>query len=120
MENNNLINFVQQGFRTVVGATASAIETLQDNNKRNQIVSELTTELQKKSQEWQEKGALTEEEAKKIIEQFFQNKSENTNNNPNYDETVETKAENNPYQNIQQLTQEVIALREELEKIKSS
>lgn len=49
MENNNLINFVQQGFRTVVGATASAIETLQDNNKRNQIVSELTTELQKKN-----------------------------------------------------------------------
>jgi len=54
MDNNNLINFVQQGFRTVIGATADAIETIQNTEKRNQVISELTSELQKKSQEWQQ------------------------------------------------------------------
>ena len=118
MDNNNLINFVQQGFRTVIGATADAIETIQNTEKRNQVISELTSELQKKSQEWQQKGTLTEEEAKKIIEQFFQHQGNNSNANNTYTQEVEVKPTDNPYENIQQLTQDIITLREELEKIK--
>lgn len=117
MDNNNLINFVQQGFRTVIGATADAIETIQNTDKRTQVISELTSELQKKSQEWQEKGTLTEEEAKKIIEKFFQYQGNNSDSDDNFTQEVEVKTADNPYKNIQQLTQEIIALREELEKI---
>jgi hypothetical protein len=31
MESNTIFNFIQQGFRTAVGATASVVETLQDD-----------------------------------------------------------------------------------------
>lgn len=117
MDSNNLINFVQQGFRTVIGATVEAIETIQNTEKRNQALSELTTELQKKSQEWQQKGILTEEEAKKIIEQIFQRQRNNTESHDNFTQEVEVKTVDNTYENIQQLTQEIISLREELEKI---
>jgi len=121
MDNNNLINFVQLGFRTVIGATADAIETIQNTEKRNQAISELTSELQKKSQEWQQKGTLTEEEAKKIIEQFFhQSKGSNSNTTNTYTQEVEVKPADNPYENIQQLTQDIITLREELEKVNSA
>ena len=51
MADNNIFAFLQQGLRTVVGATAEAIETLQDTQKRNQAISELNQEWQKKSQE---------------------------------------------------------------------
>lgn len=120
MENNNLINFVQQGFRTVIGATAEALETIQNSDKRNQVISELSSELEKKSQEWRQKGTLTEEEAKKIIEKIFQGKEYTSDVKNNYTEEVEVTTVDNPYKNIQQLTQEIISLREELEKTNKS
>lgn len=117
MDSNNITNILQQGFRTLIGATAEAIETIQNTEKRNQTLSQLTTELQKKSQQWQEKGTLTEEEAKKIIEKLFQHQNQRSTTNDNFTQEIEVKTADNPYQNIQQLTQDIISLRQELEKM---
>lgn len=117
MDSNNITNILQQGFRTLIGATAEAIETIQNTEKRNQTLSQLTTELQKKSQQWQEKGTLTEEEAKKIIEKLFQHQNHRSTTNDNFTQEIEVKTADNPYQNIQQLTQDIISLRQELEKM---
>lgn len=116
MADNNVFAFLQKGLRTVLGATAEAIETLQDNQKRNQAISELNQEWQKKSQEWADKGSLTEAEARKIIEQIFQRRS-NDNSSP---QEIPITSDDNPYEGLKQLTDEIISLRKELEKLNSS
>ncbi|BAQ66217.1 hypothetical protein [Geminocystis sp. NIES-3709] len=116
MENNTLLNIIQQSFRTVIGATAEAVETLQDNQKRNQVLSDLKIEWQEKSREWSEKGTITEQEARKIIEQFFKGY---TDKNRSYQE-IEITSEDPQNDSIQELTKEIIALREELQNLNSS
>jgi len=120
MDNNPFVEIIKQGFRTAVGATASILETLQDEQKRNDLFSELNSQWAEKSQQWAEKGELTEQEARRIIEQFFQqraNQSQNdysysyANGGSNYDNRQSTSAED-----IRQLTQEIISLRDELKK----
>jgi polyhydroxyalkanoate synthesis regulator phasin len=114
MESNTIFNLIQQGFRTAVGATASVVETLQDSQKRSQILSDLNTEWQQKSEEWAQKGMITEQEARKIIEQFFQSY---TGKSSNSYENIEVKSVDNQSNGIQELTREIVALREEVEKL---
>lgn len=116
MENNTLLNIVQQGFRTVIGATAEAIETLQDNQKRSQVLSDLNAQWQEKSQVWSEKGTMTEQEAKKIIEQFFKGYNDK-NQSP---QNIEITLENNQNGSITELINEIITLREELQNLNES
>lgn len=113
MENNTLLNIVQQGFRTALGATAEAIETLQDNQKRSEVLSDLNAQWQEKSQVWSEKGTMTEKEAKKIIEQFFKGYNHN-NQSP---QNIEITLEDNQNGSITELTNEIVALREELQNL---
>lgn len=113
MENNTLLNIVQQGFRTALGATAEAIETLQDNQKRSEVLSDLNAQWQEKSQVWSQKGTMTEQEAKKIIEQFFKGYNHN-NQSP---QNIEITLEDNQNGSITELTNEIVALREELQTI---
>lgn len=122
MKSNNFINIIQEGLRTAVGAAASAVETLQDSQKREQTLSELNEEWQKKSQEWAEKGQITEKEARKMIEDFFNQKNKNTSDN-SYDSESSSSNNSNVYSSksniedeIQDLTKTIISLREELEK----
>lgn len=113
MENNTLLNIFQQSFRTVLGATTEVIETLQDNQKRREILSELNAQWQEKSQVWSEKGTMTEQEAKKIIEQFFKGYNHHHQSPQNIDITLE----DNQNGSIAELTSEIVALREELQNL---
>lgn len=118
MESNTIFNLIQESFRTAVGATASVLETLQDNEKRNQVLSDLNAQWQQKSQEWSQKGTITEQEARKIIEQFF--KGYTSHNTNNFYEDIEIKPKNNQVTSIQELTREIVALREEVQKLNVS
>jgi len=117
MENNTLFSIIQEGYRTAIGATTSAVETLQDNQKRSQVLSDLNAQWQQKSKEWEEKGTITEQEAKKIIEQFFNGVK--FDSNKSYQD-IEINSGNKKNDDIQELTKEVISLREELEKLNLS
>lgn len=114
MESNTIFDTIQQGFRTAVGAAASVVETLQDNQKRSQMLSDLNAEWQQKSQEWAEKGTMTEQEARKIIEQFFKGYSSGGSKSC---EDIQVKSVDNQSNDIQELTREIVALREEVEKL---
>lgn len=127
MESNNFFNLVQQGFRTAIGATTSVVETFQDPQKREQTLSELNEEWQKKSKEWAEKGEITEQEARRMIEKFFQKQGESSETNI-YDSTTEdriktsstSRVKPNTASEIQELNEAIVSLREELEKINQS
>ena len=115
---NNFFGILQTGLRTVVGATTDAIETLQDTQKRNQAFTEFNEQWQKKSQEWVEKGEVTESQARQIIEQLIQNKGVGNSSTPQ-EITIESDEVSDPYEGIKELTEEIIALRAEIEKLNS-
>ncbi len=68
MNSDNLTQLLQQRFRITLGATASLVETLQDPQKRNQNLSDLRSELNHLTQEWAEKGEVTEQEARNFVD----------------------------------------------------
>jgi len=115
MTSNNSPNPIQQGLRIAIGATASAVETIQDRERLNQKITELTRDLQARSEIWAQKGALTEDEANKMIEDFFNQK----NNVPKSSNTKPSGGSTPSSQDLRSLTQEVINLREELNKLNS-
>ena len=136
MSSNNLLELVHQGFRVSVGAATSLIESIQNPRQREELTSKLSElvgnpqkldenlsklqgELSQRTQEWAEKGEVTEKAAFKIIADL-------TSANPNTTATPEARppAATSPnvylHREIQELTEQIIALRTELEQLRES
>jgi len=118
--NNDFFSFIQQSFRVTVGATASLIETLQDPSKRDTTLSQLQQDLQQRTNEWSQKGETTEQEARRFLDellnQTIQTKRDTTteNTSPTQSTSTDTEAD------IKALTEQVIALRTQLEALRQS
>ena len=95
MNNNSLLQFIQQGFRVTIGATASLVETIQDPQKRTEALSQLQIELEQKTREWAQKGEVTEQEARRIIDNLMnqrtQGKQPDVNNSSSSPNTTSPK-----------------------------
>jgi polyhydroxyalkanoate synthesis regulator phasin len=123
MKSNNILEIAQQTFRIAIGATATLLETIQDSEKRSTIITDMQTELNQKSQQWAQKGEVTEQEARQKLERILQktpwkdtSKSNASNDNTYTDTTVTsavTKSE------LQSLTEQITALRSELEQLRN-
>ncbi len=126
MNSNNLVDLLQTGFRVSLGATTSLVETLQDAQKREESLSQLSLELSQRMTEWAEKGAVTEQEARRFIEQTWGQKSnsgrssatETPSDTPTTPPT--TAASPNAQLEIEELTAQIAAIRTELEKLRNS
>ncbi len=122
MKSNSLFEFVKQGFRVTLGATTALVETVQDSQKREQTLAELSSNLSQKVQEWAAKGEITEQEARQVVEQFINNRQASSSNAPsqtvevNNSSTTSTGVSNAYIQTeLEELTSEITALRSELE-----
>ncbi|GAB4524676.1 MAG: hypothetical protein Tsb0014_03340 [Pleurocapsa sp.] len=118
MNNNNVVQLIQQGFHIALGATASCVETLQDPQKRAETFTEIQTELNQKTQEWSEKGAVTEAEAKAFVDDFLSQRGWKQTSNTNT--TTTNSSKNGVYSGIEELTAEIMTLKLELEKLRQS
>ena len=124
MKSNNLFEFVKQGFRITLGATAAFVEAVQDPQKREQTLAELSTNLSQKVQEWSEKGEITEQEARQMVEQFVNSQKSSGSSASN--QTVEVSATPTGVSNayiqteLEELTSQITALRNELEQERQS
>jgi polyhydroxyalkanoate synthesis regulator phasin len=111
-----LPELAQRGFRFTLGATSAFFESLQDSQKRDENFNKLTTNFDQLAEEWIEKGAATEEEARTFVDTMIFPQG---NNGSSYGTTVNTTAvpvaSPNVQAEIKDLTAQVIALREELE-----
>ncbi len=116
MNSDSIFQLLQQSMRVGVGFTASILETLQDPQKRNQTLSELQQEIVQKTGEWAKKGEITEQEAREFLNQWLnsQSSSKTPQGSP---PSSKTKADVN--QEIQQLTEKIITLRQELEDLRN-
>ncbi len=124
MNNNNfLLETAQKGFRITVGAATSLIETVQNPQKRSEAISQIQSELNQKAQEWAQKGEITEQEAQAFVNNLLNQKPwekgasgiKNPSNN-----SSNSSSSNNVNWELQELIEEIVALRMELEAMRQS
>ncbi|MBE9117813.1 hypothetical protein IQ249_18090 [Lusitaniella coriacea LEGE 07157] len=117
MNPNNLIEFAHKGFRVTIGAATAFVETLQDPQQRTETLSEMTAELNEKIQAWAAKGELTEQEARRMVEEMLARQETPTGEKTAPQESPPSSTVN---AELQELTARVAALRLELEQLRKS
>jgi len=120
MNSETLVQLLQQSFHVTLGATASFAEVLQDSQKREESWRKLTQELADLTQEWSEKGKITEEEARNFVDNLMKQKetSSETAADAESDGEPETPSASDPQAEIEELTTQIATLRSELEKLR--
>lgn len=122
MESQNLTDLLQQGLRVTLGATASLIEILQDPQKRDENLNKLKTDLSQLADEWAEKGAVTEQEARSFVDTLLEQRQHNAPSDAPSSETTATDSTPTASPDIQlglqELTAQIAAIRAELEKLR--
>jgi len=123
MDKTALFQTLQQGLHVTVGATATLIETLQDPQKRTETFSELQNTLHQQAQQWAEKGLVTEEEARRLIDNWlakYKSSGSGCSNSSNSSTGGINVSYTNAQSEIQDLTDQIIALKTELEQTRQS
>lgn len=122
MNPDTLVQMAQKSFRITLGATAFFLETLQDPQRREVNVARLQTEFNQLTEEWEQKGETTEQEARSFVDNFLSQQfnhspaSQTTSTPPPYTSTPSTSPD--IQQDLQELTAQLAALREELERLR--
>jgi polyhydroxyalkanoate synthesis regulator phasin len=80
--------------------------------------------LSQKTREWAQKGEITEQEARRMLDNLFRQRGWQTNSEAT---RTSSETESTPYStsenvesNLQELTEQIIALRTELEQLRKS
>jgi len=126
MNVDNLTQMLHQGFRVTLGATSSLIEILQDPQKRDENLEKIQSQLSQLAEEWAEKGAVTEEEARSFVDTILSNSGRSESG-----ATVNSGATPAPppappvsqsgeIGEIQELTDQIATLRAELQRLRES
>lgn len=124
MNPDTIIESLQTGFRVAVGATASAIEMLQDSEKRDENFDKLSSpDWTKITEELAEKGEATEQEARQFVENLLNQQSSSPDSdsaqapssNPSTSSTPRSDSE--AQKELQELTDQIATLRAELERL---
>lgn len=127
MNPDNVMEFLQTGFRVGVGATASLLESIQDAQKREENLADLKLDARDLTQKWAEKGELTEREARNFVDTLIDH--QRSPSEPPSAETPPGPSSQPPsspptsaanpevYQDLQDLTAQIAALRSELENL---
>ncbi|MDR9402854.1 MAG: hypothetical protein RI580_05380 [Halothece sp. Uz-M2-17] len=124
---NQVLKVVEQGFHVTLGAISVATETLQNEQKRMELVSELSQELNQRAQEWEEKGEATATEARRFIENLVNQGSETSSQSASTNQSTPAEtsspapepARDDFPARLQALTDEVTTLREEMAQFRS-
>ena len=126
MESNNLVEFLQTSFHVSLGATTALIESLQDPQKREENFSQLNTSFDQQLATLEEKGKITEQEARSYLESIWAQSNESASSAAsgaptNTSATPSTNGTNaNTQKEIEELTEQIAALRTELEQRRQS
>jgi polyhydroxyalkanoate synthesis regulator phasin len=124
MSSDNLVQTLQTGFRITVGATASLLESLQDDRKREENLETLKLEWTQIADKWAEKGEQTEQEARNFVDAVISQGQSATSRPPtdsassSAPETPATDADTAVQTELQELTEQIATLRKELEQLR--
>ena len=71
MDSNTVIETLKKGVRASLGATTAVVESLQDSQKREENLASLQLCPVELVELWATKGEQTEEEARKVVDDFL-------------------------------------------------
>ena len=124
---DNILELFQKGFRVTVGATSALMESIQDTQKREENLSKLQTDWSQFAEELAEKGATTEQEARKFVDSLVSQPASTG------DVTAEPVAMTDPipttavpvqepsiHTELRDLITQIAAMREELENLRNA
>ena len=125
MNTHDILQLLRQGFQVSIGAATSLIEVLQNLQKSSDRFSELQIQLTQKVQELARKGEVTEQEVCRLMNEWLNQQQEErsstfTNENSDGKLTFSSNGNKNAPETIKKLTEQVIALRIELENLRQS
>lgn len=124
MNSDAISQSIQKGFRVTLGATASLLEAIQDPQGASQKFSEIGTDVNRLTEEFESKGEVTEQEARQFVDGMMaqmptpfapepgaSSQTVNTTAMPVVDITLQTELEG--------LTQELALVRQDIESLKA-
>ncbi|MGF1601675.1 MAG: hypothetical protein ACFCU8_06585 [Thermosynechococcaceae cyanobacterium] len=116
MDTNNPADFLKKGFQVSLGAATSLAESLQDERKREENLSQLNLGFDKVAEIWAEKGAVTEVEGRKMIDNMMDQYGPKTNtySTPGTTPVTSTGVDPMIQQELRDLTTQLAAIRAEI------
>jgi polyhydroxyalkanoate synthesis regulator phasin len=123
MNPDNLTQLLQRGFRITVGATTFFVETLQDPAKRDDNLNKLNSDFNQLTDEWAERGEMTEQEARNFVDTILNQQSDRGNTdrtNVSTTPTTYSGVASDTQRDLLELTKEIAALRADLQTLQES
>ena len=117
MNSDTLTQLLQKGFRVTLGATASLVEALQDPEHRQEKLSRLTSDFGQLTEEWEAKGATTEQEARNFVDNLWRQSS--VTPPPSSSAVPVDSPDPGVQEDLQELTAQIAAMRAEIEKLRA-
>ncbi|AFY73469.1 hypothetical protein Syn7502_01382 [Synechococcus sp. PCC 7502] len=117
MNSTDIAKLLQRGYYVTLGATANLIEVLQDPRKLDQQVNALFQDFGQLTDELADKGAVTESEARKLVDSLIAQQIPNSETTT-ITTTATTVVDSNVQSDLQDLTQQLAELRAELEQLR--
>jgi polyhydroxyalkanoate synthesis regulator phasin len=116
MNPDTFVQALQRSYRVTLGATAVAIESLQNSQRREDTFTKLRNDPNQLIEEFAAKGETTEREARSFVDGVF--------SQPSTGSSEPTSAPTSPQtvviqQDLQELTAQLAALRAELERLRA-
>lgn len=143
MDTIDLEKLFQRGYYVTLGATSSLLEVIQDPTKREENFRRLGRSFDEITQELAEKGVTTEAEARSYVDKFIAQQVNGTGNttgsesaglttvtttakpvDENVDDSLLEQSDKSVKASmrdeIQELTQQLVSLRSQLEQLRSN
>lgn len=112
-----LIQTFQKGYRVTIGATALAIESLQDSRLGEENFAKLKGDPNQLIEELAVKGETTEREARSFVDGVFSQQSGGTPSS--YESAAMPPRTAAIQQDLEELTAQLAAIRAELERLRA-
>jgi hypothetical protein len=117
MDTNNPAELLKKGFQVSLGAATSLAESLQDERKREENLSQLNLGFDKVAEIWAEKGAVTELEGRKMIDNMMEQYGPKSSSyaTPGTTPVPSTSVDPSVQQELRDLTAQLAAIRAEID-----
>lgn len=115
MNPETVLQTLQKGFHTTLGAAAFVADLVQHPDQRDEKLNRVKNEWEQVTQEWAAQGEMTEQEARTFVERMFNQQSASQSGSYTPPGPV---APPDVQADLKDLTEQISALRAELEKLR--
>lgn len=122
MDSQQTFEFLRKGLHVTLGATTSLVESVQDPLKREENLAQLNLGFDELTNIWQEKGSVTENEARQFVDTVISSSMNAvTPNNNTYGSPTQSPSSGTTFNadiasEIEDLTTQISEIRNELSK----